>query len=96
MNRNVLTMLGCSGSLVLILATSTVAQTDSLSAPSGNSMASLPMTIAQGVDSIASSSANFLAVGNDTVGDFAQSKFGCDCSSCRNLALQMILKGGNI
>ncbi|MHC5913311.1 MAG: hypothetical protein ACYTXE_20465 [Nostoc sp.] len=34
-----------------------------------------------------------LDANSDTVGDIAIAKFGCDCSSCRALALQMLQTG---
>ncbi|MEH2322279.1 MAG: hypothetical protein V7K32_01480 [Nostoc sp.] len=34
-----------------------------------------------------------LDANGDTVGDVAIAKFGCDCSSCRALALQMLQTG---
>ena len=34
-----------------------------------------------------------LDANSDTVGDVAIAKFGCDCSSCRALALQMLQSG---
>lgn len=34
-----------------------------------------------------------LDANSDTVGDVAIAKFGCDCSSCRAMALQMLQSG---
>ena len=95
MNRDALTLLGCSSSLAFILLTSHAANAGTL-APESVGFVGTKSTIAQTVNAPLSSeypqSASIDPM-SDTIGDLAVAKFGCDCMSCRNQVLSMVQSG---
>jgi hypothetical protein len=86
MNRNTLTLLGCSG--VLVLALNSPAIADSLSSQTlqpGNYV---------GVTTTSGNAQNaVLDPSSDTVGDLAIAKFHCDCPACRMAVVQLVQTG---
>jgi hypothetical protein len=83
--KNVLTILGCSSSLALMLATGNPARANQ---PTVDRAIESQAPTAEEVDrstSSADSSSDFLAPNGDTWGNLAIDRFGCDCNGCRNL-----------
>ncbi|MEH2466926.1 hypothetical protein [Nostoc sp.] len=62
---------------------------DTVASPTKSSATQTPKILAVQVNPRVFS----LDANGDTVGDVAIAKFGCDCSSCRTLALQMLQTG---
>lgn len=107
MNQTILTLLGSSCVFYLFVLMSHPAVAESK--PSVATIPSTPAyqvtgTVASPTNSSATQTTETLAVqvnprvfsldaNGDTVGDIAIAKFGCDCSSCRALALQMLRTG---
>lgn len=102
MNRNALTLLGCSGSFALTLLAVNPANANAeplrelvFTAPVSNTLQEVKIPVAK--DSVDygctqdNSKYSSLNVDSDTVGDLAIAKFGCDCAGCRNQAMQMVL-----
>ena len=91
MNKNSLTWLGCS-SLAAILLTSHPANAGTVALQELDFVK--PTTSAPTFSTSAQSNLQTaLDPNSDTVGDLAIAKFGCDCPSCRNQALQMVQSG---
>ena len=85
MNRNLLTVMGCSTSIVALLATGHAAQADTSPAPSSSAVVqsdSVPFEVTFQAEKIDPDS--------DTIGDLAIEKFRCDCPSCRVAVVQML------
>ncbi|MEH1836559.1 MAG: hypothetical protein V7L29_32050 [Nostoc sp.] len=92
MNKNLLTLLGCSGSLATALLASHSAQAlmpnkipgvvpvPTVNTTRTNSQSDFPQQ-SQILDSM--------------VKQYAQTKFGCTCVNCMNLARQMLLQNGS-
>jgi hypothetical protein len=96
MNRNTLTLLGCSGSLALILATGSAAQADTIAPLAGDAIRTAVPTIVQPAATPTrptSSSHTTPDADSDTVGDLAIAKFHCDCPPCRTAVVQMLQTG---
>lgn len=94
MNKDALTILGCSSSLAFMLLMSP-AKAGTI-APQSVGFGATATTAAQKVDapiSQAYSQSTSLDPNSDTVGDLAIAKLGCDCPSCRNSVIQMIQSG---
>ncbi len=95
MNRDTLTLLGCSGSLAFMLLTGNSAQAGTVS-PQYAGYAGLTKTAAPTVNTPTSQETpqrSTLDPASDTIGDLAIAKFRCDCMSCRNAVVQMIQSG---
>ncbi len=86
MNRNLLTVMGCSTSLAMLLATG-AAQADTTTAPSTSEV----------VQSVPVFEITFQAEkidpNSDSVGDLAIEKLRCDCVGCRVAVVQMLQSG---
>ncbi|MEH2253737.1 hypothetical protein [Nostoc sp.] len=107
MNQTIFTLLSSSCVLYLFVLMSHAAVAEGK--PSGATTTSVPAdqvagTVASPTKSSATKTTETLVVqvnprvfsldaNGDTVGDIAIAKFGCDCSSCRALALQMLQTG---
>jgi hypothetical protein len=104
MNRNVLTLLGCSGSFALTLLVVSPANANAeplrelvFTAPVANTLQEVKTPVAK--DSIDcgctqdNSKYSSLNVDSDTVGDLAIAKLGCDCAGCRNTVVRMAQTG---
>jgi hypothetical protein len=100
MNSNTLSLLGCSGSLAVVLLFGNAANADTLTFPKAavavppatqNTEAVLPVTSETPVQvspQIAAINPN-----SDTVGDLAIARFHCDCPACRVAIVQMLQTG---
>lgn len=95
MNRDVLTVLGCSSSIALMLLTvnpayaSTIAPQDgSTEAPSTIAIETVGITLGQWVAESPS-----LDLASDRIGDLSILKLGCDCAGCRTQVSKMVEKG---
>lgn len=104
MNRDTLTLLGCSGSLVLTLFAVNPAKANAeplrellFTAPVANTSQAEKNPVAKETINNISRQVNSkylsLNADSDTVGDMAIAKFGCDCPACRNAVLQMAQTG---
>jgi len=88
MNLDKLTILGCSTSMVLLLAANQPAEA------SLGPVSHSPVISPAGVTQIAQNAeAVNVDVDSDTVGDLAVEKFGCDCPPCRNQVMQLLQSG---
>lgn len=95
MNRDALTLLGCSGSLAFMLLTSNAAKANTLAPeysdfvePQANVSRIMTTPVVQENPQFPS-----VDVASDTVGDIAIDQLGCDCSGCRNTVLQKVQSG---
>jgi len=103
MNRDTLTLLGCSGSLVLTLLAVNPAKANTellrelvFTAPAANTSQAEKTPVANNIDcgcTQDNSKYSSLNVDSDTVGDMAIDKYGCDCAGCRNTVMQMAQTG---
>lgn len=84
--KEVLTVLGCSGTMALMLLTGNT--TNASPVPSKSNAVQISVPTPQGNSQFTSLDPN-----SDTVGDLAIAKLGCDCPSCRNQVVQMVLSG---
>lgn len=98
MNRDKLTLLGCSGSLAFMLLTSNAANAGKTTP---NDLVDIEFR-APNVEAVNTpvvqedpqySTQDALDVNNDTIGDLAAAKFGCDCAGHRNQVAQMLQTG---
>ena len=101
MNRDTLTLLGCSSLAVMLLTTHNAANANTI-APQNVERQNVnrPVEIefkapnADQVDVKASSQEDpqpeSLEVMSDTVGNQAVEQYGCDCKGCRNQVLSMV------
>ncbi|MBW4692011.1 MAG: hypothetical protein KME27_09615 [Lyngbya sp. HA4199-MV5] len=106
MNKNALTLLGCSGSLAIMLGMANLAEADTTK-PSETKVPetadvveitfSAPQSSFTSQRVAPSSSTNPQNVNvdpaSDTVGDLAIAKFRCDCNPCRVAVVQMLQTG---
>lgn len=103
MTRDALTLLGCSGSLALVLLTVNPAEASTAPlrelefvAPVANDVQDVNTPLATGTlecgcaqEDSNYSSENF----TDTEGERAIETFGCDCAGCRNMVRQRVEQG---
>ncbi len=87
MKKNVLTLLGCAGSLsiMLLIGNTANANTDT-SKPS-----SYVLTSSQSTEDLKTALQDPL--NSDRIGDLAISKLGCDCAAHRNAVAEMVKSG---
>ncbi len=98
MNRDQLTLLGCSGSLAFMLLTSNAAKAGK-SVPKdlvdiefrAPNVEAVNTPVAQ--EDPQSPLQDALNVNSDRIGDLAAAKFGCDCAAHRNRVVQMLQTG---
>ena len=83
MNRNQLTLLGCSSLAFMLLAGTPINASE---VPSQN-LRTIEFKAANAQENPQSASPDLMS---DTVGDLAVAKFGCDCIGCRNQVLSMV------
>ena len=98
MNKDKLTLLGCSSSLVVMLLASNTANADSrvfkdiidieFRAPN---VETVNTPVAQ--EDSQHPLQDALDTRSDTIGDLAATKFGCDCAGHRNQVVQMLQTG---
>ena len=102
MNQNTLSLLGCSGSLALILLVGNAADADTVVPQTGSPIQIFPATqrtelVTPQVTPEATPEANpeygSIDPYSDTVGDLAVEKFKCDCPPCRIAVVQMLQTG---
>jgi hypothetical protein len=104
MNRDALTLLGCSGSLVLTLLIVNPAKANAepiqelvFTAPVANPLPEVNKPVDKdNIDhsyTLDNSKYSSLNPDSDTVGDLAIAKLGCDCAGCRNTVMQMAQTG---
>jgi len=95
MNRNTLTLLGCSSSLALVLAIGTAANADTVQpqTPQYGEFVGVEASTSQTAASSSESQYTTLDPNSDTVGDLAIAKFKCDCPACRMAIVQMMQAG---
>jgi hypothetical protein len=103
MNRDALTLLGCSGSLVVALLTANPAQANTAPlrelkfvAPGANEIQQVNIPVA--VDNLdcgcTQQDSDYSSVNSsDTIGDLAIENMGCDCAGCRNIVVQSVQLG---
>jgi hypothetical protein len=91
MNRDVLTLLGCSGSLVMVLAGSPAKAI----LPPGTMENSTKIDLSTASQLIATEQAPQAApqATSDRLKQLASSIFGCTCANCVNAVQQMIQQG---
>lgn len=97
MNRDKLTLLGCYGSLAFTLLTSSAANAGAI-APKGLVDIEFRAPNVEALNTPAQSDPQYpvqdaLDINNDTIGDLAAARFGCDCAGHRNQAAQMLQTG---
>ena len=94
MNRDMLTLLGCSGSLALMLATGSAASADTAT-PQYENFVGSESSVAQPATSIVQVMPQYATLdeNSDTVGDLAIAKFHCDCPACRMAIVQLVQTG---
>jgi hypothetical protein len=95
MNRNTLTLLGCSSSLALVLAIGNAANAETVEPKTlqyGN-FVEVEATAPQTATPPAPAQSAELDPNSDTVGDLAIAKFRCDCPACRVAIVQMVQAG---
>jgi hypothetical protein len=98
MNRDTLTLLGCSSSLAFLLvagssanANAALLQEESISATASTQVTPEAQTTVPA--SRSNSQYSSLDPNSDTVGDLAIAKFKCDCPACRMAVVQMLQTG---
>ncbi len=90
MNKDILTTLGCSGSLAFILLANNPAKASPF-IHEYNGYTGNTITAQTGTPVLQKSSQQaVIDPGSDTVGDMAVAKFGCDCMACRNKIVAML------
>jgi hypothetical protein len=89
MNKNLLTVLGCSGSLALILFSVNPANASTI--PSQDTDIKETRQIEVDAEITQDNDLSSLPdINSDEVGEIAILTLGCDCGGCRNLAIQTI------
>ena len=92
MNKNLLTLLGCSGSVALMLLA--VNPANASTPISQNRSIEFNGEIAANPDINQDESQSSLPeINSDKIGNLATIKLGCDCTGCRTQVLQMIQQG---
>ncbi|OCR01160.1 hypothetical protein BCD67_17480 [Oscillatoriales cyanobacterium USR001] len=94
MNQNLLTLLGCSSSIALMLLTANPAHANTVTTQNGG--AEDPATIAIEIEIVGESQEQWgtdspsLDIYSDRIGDRAILELGCDCAGCRTQVSKMI------
>jgi hypothetical protein len=91
MNQNILSCLGCSGSLAVLLLVGNAANAAPLPQQISNSA-----SIAENAENATpQSNLRYASIDpdSDTVGDLAIAQFKCDCPACRIAIVQMLQAG---
>ena len=91
MNKNLLTLLGCSGSVALMLLAVNPANASTPSqSRSINSNSEIAVNPGTNQDE---SQSSLPEIKSDKIGELALIKLGCDCAGCRTQVIQMIEQG---
>ena len=91
MNKNILTLLGCSGPLALILFN--VNPANASTAPSHNAgIKESEIALNAGITEDESQS-SLPEINSEKIGNLATLTLGCDCNGCRTQVIQMIQQG---
>jgi hypothetical protein len=105
MNKNALTLLGCSGSLIIALGVANLAEADTTQPSETNaaepagfveitfSAPQAPSTSQLAAPFSANPQYANVDPASDTIGDLAITKFRCDCNACRVAVVQMLQTG---
>ncbi len=88
MNRNLLTVMGCSTSLAVLLATGHTAQAGTPTDLSDSAVVQSAPALFE--VTFQAEKAEKIDPDSDTIGDLAIEKFRCDCPSCRVAVVQML------
>ena len=93
MERDTLTLLGCSGSLAFMMLTGNAANASTIPTQdagfdSTTATQTIKAPLSQGTSQFSALDPN-----SDRIGDLAIARFGCDCPSCRNKIVSMIQNG---
>ena len=92
MNKNLLTLLGCSGSLTLMLLAVNPANASTPISPIFSIEPSSEISANPGIDRDESQS-SLPEINSDKIGNLAILTLGCDCNGCRTQVLQAIQQG---
>ena len=104
MKRDALTLLGCSGSLVLTLLAANPAKANTpplrelvFEASTANNVQEAKISLTEDKVGCGCNQENSkytaLDAALDTVGDLAVENLGCDCAGCRNTVVRMVQTG---
>ena len=95
MNRDALTLLGCSGSFALVLLLGNAANANVIATQSDSAAVSTFSASQSSGSGVSQANPDYDSVNfdSDTVGDMAIAKFHCDCPACRMAVMQMMQTG---
>ncbi|MEG3840420.1 hypothetical protein [Microcoleus sp. herbarium14] len=92
MNKNLLTLLGCSGSVALMLLAVNPAHASTRISPNPSIEPNSEIAVTPGINPDESQS-SLPEINSDKIGNLATITLGCDCNGCRTQVLQMIQQG---
>ena len=92
MNKNLLTLLGCSGSLVLTILAVNPANASTRISPNPTINYNSEIAVNPGENPDESQS-SLPEINSDKIGNLAIITLGCACAGCRTQVLQMIQQG---
>ncbi|MCC3404684.1 MAG: hypothetical protein JGK17_03670 [Microcoleus sp. PH2017_10_PVI_O_A] len=92
MNKNLLTLLGCSGSLILTLLAVNPANASTPNSQNRSIDPNGEIAVNPGTNQDESQS-SLPEINSDKIGNLAVLTLGCDCNGCRVQVLQMIEQG---
>ena len=92
MNKNLLTLLGCSGSVALMLLAVNPANASTQISPNPTINYNGEIAVNPGTNQDESQS-SLPEIKSDKIGELALIKLGCDCAGCRTQVIQMIEQG---
>jgi len=92
MNKNLLTLLGCSGSVALMLLAVNPAHASTPISPNPSIDPNGQIAVNAGINQDESQS-SLPEINSDKIGDLAVITLGCDCAGCRTQVLQTIQQG---
>lgn len=93
MNKDTLTLLGCSSLAVMLLTSHTAANANTIPPQNvGQVEIEFKAPLADQVKPLAqeNSQPDSQELMSDTIGDKAVEEYGCDCTGCRNQVLSMV------
>ncbi len=99
MNKNILTVLGCSSSITLALLTNNSANANTIkdytfAAPNITEAEMVEISkIENNLNDCTCSNYNSNIYMNDALGDLAIAQRGCDCAGCRYITLSQVQQG---
>lgn len=92
MNKNLLTLLGCSGSVALMLLAVNPANASTRISPNPTIEPNGEIAVNPATNQDESQS-SLPEINSDKIGNLATITLGCDCAGCRTQVLQMIQQG---